>query len=163
MSAPLEQVEESLKLEADAECHLWEVHLKVLDPPYNVVHFWNGPEVTWQGNTYEALACQVRGIERNSDGQTAKPTLTVANPDNAFGAFAAEGYFDLATVIRKTVLRAHLDANANIFEQRVWICGRPSRVQSPILELELRDLTDNPVWRTPRRIYAPPTYPFVVL
>lgn len=159
-SAPVAHIEDSLKLSGDATADLWEITLKTLN---TVVPFWNGPTTTWQGKEYNGLACQLQGEARSSDGKSARPTLTVHNPTNIFGPYASDGYFDLALVIRKRVLQTHLQSNTNLFEERVWICGRPILVSDQLLSLELRSPLDMPTWLTPRRTYSPPAYPFVVL
>jgi lambda family phage minor tail protein L len=161
INAPVTHLEEAHKLEADARVDLWEVHLKG-EAAGTIVRFWNGPVRTWQGNQYEGLACQLEGEATGTDGQNNRPTLTVANPLKIFGTFAADGYFDLATVIRKRVLQTHFTTDVNQCETRVWICGRPSGVLAQVLRLELRSPTDMPNFKTPRRVFAPPTYPFVV-
>jgi lambda family phage minor tail protein L len=159
-NAPVEHLQESLKLEGDAFVDLWEIRMKTTPLTYC---FWNGPTKTWQGKQYEGLPCQLTGDTRSTDGQSARPTLMVYNPEKIFGVFAAEGYFDLAEVIRKRVMQQHFLTNVNLFEQRVWICARPSGVTSGSLQLELRSPTDMPAWKTPRRTFSPPEYPFVSL
>lgn len=159
--APLEHLEDALKLEGDALIDLWEVKLKTVDLTYR---FWNGPTRTWQGNEYEGMACQLSSEGTGSEGQNSRPTLTVSNPENIFGVFAAEGYFDLAEFTRKRLLQAHLLTDVDIYQQRVWLCGRPISVGNGVLQLELRSPTDMPPWKTPRRTFSPSEgYPFVVL
>lgn len=159
-TAPVSHVEESLKLEVDGYVDLYEVRLKTVPTIYR---FHNGATRTWNGVTWEHIPCQLSGEAMSSEDQKNRPTLTVANPDNIFGAFAAAGYFDLCEVIRKRVLQQHFYSDAVIFEQRVWICGRPGTVNSKVLQLELRSPLDMPAWRTPRRTYSPPEFPFITI
>lgn len=158
-TAPTTHVTEALKLSADAIVALWEVRLKGVS---TIVRFRDGPTVTWQGHTYDSMACMISGESANSDGQNARPTLTVINPQNVFGPFASAGYFDLATVIRKEVLQADLLANANIYQQRIWIIGRPTSVKNPSMQFELRSSIDIPGFTVPNRYYTTPEFPFVV-
>lgn len=158
-NAPIEHIEDALKLEGDNKVSLYEIRLKTTSLIYR---FWNGPTRTWQGNEYDGLACQMEGDNRGGD-TASRPTLTVQNPQKIFGAYAAEGYFDLAEVVRKRVLGAHFLGDVNLFEQRVWICARPSSVGNGVMQLELREPTDMPPWKTPRRTYSPPDFPFVTL
>lgn len=158
-TAPVTHIEESLKLSADAVIALWEVQLKGVS---TIVRFKDGPTATWQSNTYESMGCMISGESASSEGQNSRPILTVINPENIFGAFAAAGYFDLATVIRKEVLQADLLADANVFQQRVWIIGRPTSVKNPAMQLELRSPIDIPGFTVPNRFYMPPEFPFVV-
>lgn len=160
MTAPIEHLQDALEMVGDAYIDLFEVRLRNL--PYTA-RFWNGASRIWQGNTYDALPCQLTGESQSADGEKSRPILTVINPDNLLGLFAAPGYFDLAEVIRKRVLQTHFVNNVNIFEQRVWLVGRVASVRSNSLRLELRGPTDMPVWKTPRRQYTPPDFPFVTI
>jgi phage-related protein len=160
VTAPIEHLQDALQLEAETVIDLWELRLKNSNV---IAHFWNGVERTWQGNLYQGLACQLSGEARSTDNKNNRPNLTIVNPENIFGAFAAAGDFDLATVIRKRVLASHFVNDANIFQQRVWLVGRPASVRNSVITLELRAPTDMPVWHTPCRTYNPPEYPFVVL
>lgn len=160
-NAPTEHLQDALKLQGDALVDLWEVQLKTSGLIYR---FWNGPTRTWQAKTFEGMACNLANEGTGSEGQNSRPTLTVSNPENLFGVFAAEGYFDLATFRRYRLLQTHLTNNQNISEQRIWICGRVLNSTDGVLQLELRSSTDTPAWKTPRRTYSPSDgYPFVML
>ena len=93
-TAPVTHLEESLKLSADAIIALWQANLKGVS---TVLFFRDGPTITWQGNTYESMACSIAGEIASSDGQASRPMFTVINPENIFAPFASAGYFDLAT------------------------------------------------------------------
>lgn len=157
-NAPLSHLQDALQMEGSAKLDLWEIRLRTVS---TIFRFWNGKSRMWQGNLYEGLACQVTGESLTSEGQNSRPTLTAVNPNKVFGPFAAEGLFDLAEVIRKRVLQPHMINNVNQFEQRVWIVGRPSQVSSQMIQLELRSPTDMPAWKTPRRTFSPPEFPFI--
>ena len=159
-NAPVSHLQDALELESDAKIDLFEIRMRGIP---TVFHFWNGVTRTWQGKPYEGLPCQIAGEGSTSEGQRSRPTLTVVNPEKIFGSFAAEGYFDLAEVTRKRVLQRHFVEDVNQFEQRIWICARPSGVTSQGLQLELRSTTDMPAWKTPRRTFSPPEYPFVTV
>lgn len=159
--APVTHLEEALKLEADGYVHLFEARLKT--DPVTIVRFWNGPTRTWNGHSYEGIACQLTGDGKTAQGELSRPNLTIQNPGNIFGLYAAEGYFDLAEVIRKRVLQQNFINDVAAFKQNVWIVGRVANSTQQILQLELRSPTDMPVWLTPRRTYSPPDYPFVTI
>ena len=160
VNAPVSHLEDALKLESDAKIDLYELRLR--GSP-TILRFWNGVTRTWQGDIYEGLACALTGEGSPSADQNSRPTLTVVNPDKIFGVFAAEGYLDLAEIVRRRVLQPHFVEDVNLFEQRVWIVARPSQVTSQSMSLELRSTTDMPAWKTPRRTFSPPEFPFVVL
>lgn len=159
-NAPIEHIQESLKLNADGLIDLWEITLRVVN---TTVYFVNGPSRTWQGHTYESLPCQLSGEAVSASDQNNRPTLSVINPEKIFAPFAAAGYFDLALVVRKRLLQDHYMNNVNIFQQRVWISGRPSSVTNQSIQLELRSPLDSPNFKTPVRKFSPPEFPFVVL
>jgi len=159
VTAPVEHVEDSLKLTGDRRVDLWELRLKTSATIYR---FWNGVTRTWQGQIWEGHACTLSAESRNSDGQQSRPVLTLINPTNIFGQLAAEGTFDMATLVRKRVLQDHFLNNINIAHQSVYITTRVVAVNDQALRLELRSPTDIPTFKTPRRTYDPPEYPFVV-
>lgn len=160
VNAPVSHLEDALKMESEAKLDLFELRLRGIP---TVFRFWNGVTRPWQDDVYEGLACQLVGEGSSSENQNARPTLTVVNPDKIFGPFAAEGYFDLAEVIRRRVLQPHFIGDVNQFEQRIWIVGRPSGVTSQVLNLELRSVTDMPNRKTPSRTFSPPEFPFVTV
>lgn len=157
-SAPTTHLVDALEMQGDALIDLFEIRLKTAPVVYR---FWNGATRTWLGNTYEGLACKLEGENVTAEGQVARPSLTVVNTDNIFGTFASEGYFDLAEVTRKRVLQAHFIGNVSEWQQRIWICARPSLVTWQVMQLELRSPIDMPAWKTPARTYSPPEFPFV--
>jgi phage-related protein len=160
VQAPLTHVEEAMKLSADGYVDLWEMQLH---GSATVVRFWNGATKTWQGQSYEQLACQMVGDSLSADGKLSRPTLNVVNPAKILGSFAAQGLFDLAVVTRKRLLQADFQNNVNAFQPNIWIVGRVVAVTAQVLTLELRQTTDMPIWLTPRRTYQPPDFPFVTL
>ncbi|MFN4091636.1 MAG: hypothetical protein ACK4FG_01915 [Brevundimonas sp.] len=160
MTAPIEHLEDSLGLTGDHRVDLWKIQLRNSATAY---YFWNGTTHTWQGQTYEGLACSLSAESRSSDGERSRPVLTVVNPENMFGPLAADGVFDLATVTRKRVLQDHFQNNVNIFQQNVFISTRVVSISDQLIRLELRYPSDIPVFKTPRRTYNPPEYPFIVI
>lgn len=158
-NAPASHVAEAQKLNADTTIDLFEV--KMVSGA--IVRFYNGPTITWAGMTFENLPCQISGEGANSDGQYVRPTLSVANPDNSFGGYAAAGLLDMALVTRRRVLQQDLLNNVGVFQLRYWIIGRPTLVTWQMLQVELRDFSDIPGFQVPRRTFNPPEFPFVVL
>lgn len=157
-NAPVSHLQDALELDGEAKIDLFEVRLRGVP---TIFRFWNGVTRSWQDRVYEGLACQMAGEGSSTEDQNARPTLTVVNPEMIFGPFAAEGYFDLAEVVRKRVLQPHFIGNVNQFEQRIWICARPAGVTAQGMQLDLRSTTDMPAWKTPRRTFSPPEFPFV--
>lgn len=155
--APIEHIEDALKLTSDREVHMWEITLR----DNTKVFLRNGPEITWRGNDYENLPIMITGEETTSDDKTSRPSLKVFNPKKIFGPMAHEGKFELATVIRRTVLQENLLANANIFVPTVWIIGQIQTCTSRILQVQLRSPTDGPNMNVPYRFYGPPDFPTV--
>lgn len=158
MSIPTSHLQESLKLEADAPIDLWEIVLRT-SPTH--LYYRYGSTVTWQGNTYEYMPIQLAQEADYATDEVGRPTLTVVNPDKIFGPFADAGLLDLATVYRRRVLQEHLLADANIYQQRVWVIGQVKSVTKQVLQVELRGAGDIPTFELPARRFMPPEFPFV--
>lgn len=159
MPAPISHLEEAQKLTADAEVSLFQITL----PQDGVIfRFKNNDTVTWRGNTYEGIACNLSGEGMSADDQESRPTLRVMNPDGIFNAPALDGRLYRAIVTRRKVLRRHLDSNVNIFSQRMWFVERPKEIISgQYVTLELRNMAEGPNFQIPARMYVPPEFPLV--
>lgn len=160
-TAPVSHLQEAQKLTADAACDLYRLYIPSLAIYF---HFWDGPEVEWQGDTYEFLPCQMTGDRMSADGQESRPTLRWANPEGMFNEHAFTGKLDKAIVTRRRVLKAHLDADTNIYQQRIWYVGRVREViAGQSVAVELRNMTDGPSFQIPVRRFIPPAFPVVQL
>ena len=162
-TVPLEHLQEATKLTADAVVDLFELTLSGTVSTV-ITRFKDGKTATWQGNLYENLACNITGVSRHSTEEKTRPTLTILNPLGIFTATAFSGYLDGAKLIRRRVLRTHLENNINISEAQYWIVSRPSNIVSgQSCSLELRSAADGPDSFLPARRYMPPDFPFVKL
>lgn len=163
MSAPTSHVQESYKLTADALVSLWEIYL-VGGGFGTVLCFTEGEECTWQGKKYEPHYIKISNINRNAEGQMSRPTLTIMNRLGLFNAAAHNKYFDRATVIRRRVLKSHLDANINLADPTYWFVGKIKQlIANQFIELEIRAPSDGPNQQIPARMFIPPEFPFVTL
>jgi phage-related protein len=160
-STPYSHIEESQKLTADAQIDLYQITLKNKPVTFR---FKNNNTVTWRGNEYEGMACQVSGDTRIADGEESRASMQIMNPFGIFNMPALAGDLDLAVVTRKRVLLQHIESNANIFEQRMWYVARVSKViAGQSIDLELRNMTEGPGFQIPVRMYIPPEFPMVTL
>lgn len=157
-SLPEEHVTDAHLLNPEFICDLFEV---TLVDGQGTLRFWNGPTRTWQGNTYEFLACQLSGEGSSTDGQKPRPELSLHNPDNQFTPFVLAGYVEGATFVRKRVLANNLENDLNIFDRRVWMVNRVARMMDQMMTLELRSPTDGPNYKLPARTFTPPDFPAV--
>ncbi|RWB08778.1 MAG: hypothetical protein EOQ39_18805 [Mesorhizobium sp.] len=161
MSTPVTHRAEAQKLTADAQVDLYQIKLRNEDTYFR---FKEGPTKTWQGNVYEEMAVKISGDTRTADGEESKPQLVVMNPLGVFNLAAKRNDLDLAFVTRRRVLLADLDADANIFEQRMWQIGRvPQLISGQSITFELKNLTEGANFQIPVRIYMPPEFPTVSL
>lgn len=119
--------------------------------------------VTWQGNTYEATAIQLDGVANYSDAETARPKLTVANPEGVFSAIVASGVLDNANVVRRRVLYQNMLLDVPISETQTWRVRRIVSMNREKIVMELRDRTDSQFFLTPGRMFIPPDFPQVSL
>jgi len=161
MTTPITHLQEAQKLTADALVDLYQINLKFKPVTYL---FKDGDTVTWQGKEYEGTAARLTGDQRAADGEESRPSLQVLNPLGVFNKIAMDGDLDLAIITRKRLLRQHVDANVNIFEQRMWYVGRVRElVGGQTITLELRNMTEGPNFEIPVRMYMPPEFPLVSL
>ncbi|MES0134515.1 hypothetical protein NKJ88_06065 [Mesorhizobium sp. M0016] len=161
MTAPVSHLAEAQKLTADAQVDLYTIKLRNEDTFFR---FKEGETKTWQGNPYEGVAVKISGDTRTADGEESKPQLVVMNPLGVFNLAAKRGDLDLAFVTRKRVLLVNLEADANIFEQRMWQIGRvPQLISGQSITFELKNLTEGANFQIPVRIYMPPEFPTVSL
>lgn len=161
MSVPQSHAEEALKLTADAEVDLFELNIPQTSA---VFRFKNNDTVEWQGHVWEGIACQMGGESYSADGQEARPTISVVNPEGIFNEPVMDKLLYRAVLTRKRVLRQHLDANVNIFVQRMWFVERPKElISGQLVSLELRSMVEGPNFQIPARMYIPPEFPTVSL
>lgn len=153
MTTPTSHLVQAEKLTADALIDLYEIQIT---DPVAYVRFTNQPTLTWQGNTFEFLPCIMSGDKKSTDGQQSRPGLKIVNPEGLFNPFVFAGKLDKARVIRKRVLKEHVETNTNIFEQRLWYISRvKSIVAGQFIEFELRMMTDGAAFQIPARMYTP--------
>lgn len=161
MTTPQSHLQEAQKLTADAEVDLFT--LSLVDQ-LTVFRFKNDETATWQGHVYDGIGCSMSGDKRSSSEEEGRPTLRAMNPAGMFQKIALDGLLDRAILVRKTVLRTHLDANLNIYRQRMWYVERVKElIAGEVIGLELRSMTDLPNFQLPARLYMPPEFPTVSL
>lgn len=161
MTNPITHLQEAQNLTADAEVELFTVSLVTVPV---VLRFKNNETVTWQGNVYEGMGCQLMGDKRSAGEEEGRPVLRMMNPEGVFNSFALAGMLDQAIVTKKTILRTHIDGNVNIYAQRMWYIERVKElVSGQVIGVELRSMTDLPNVQIPVRMYLPPEFPLVSL
>lgn len=163
MSTPIEHVQESQKLTADGLVDLFEITL-VGTPSPVVICLTNGEECVWQSKVYEAHAVKISSIARSTDSERPRPTLTMFNPFGVVNAYAFQGYFDGAKVIRRRVLKQHIDSNTGLSDNQFWYISKTKElVAGQSAAFELRMLSDGPEHQIPARMFTPPAFPFVTI
>lgn len=159
MSIPQSHLSDAQKLEAEGKVDLFEIYFV----PNGQLYLKNNGTVTWQNRVYEHLPVGLSGVGDNSDEEESKPQMIVANPDGLFSPFVVTGALDRATVVRKRLLRSHLEANQNIFSQRSWYVNRIAELTHTRITLELTNLSEGPNFMVPARMFIPPLFPVVSL
>lgn len=157
IDTPISHAEDALKMTSDREVYLWEITLR----DNTKVFIRNGPKVTWQNKTYENLPITLSGEEMSADDRTNRPSLKVFNPKKIFGPMAHQGKFELATVVRRTILQQALLVNSPVCVTKVWIIGQITSCTARTLDVQLRSPTDGPNMNVPHRFYGPPDFPSV--
>jgi phage-related protein len=129
-----------------------------------IFRFKTDNTVTWQGQLYEGMATRMTGDTRSADGEESRPILQVMNPFGIFNKAALQGQLDQATVIRRRVLRDHVEKDVNISEQRMWYVGRIRElISGQSITFELRNMTEGANFQVPCRMFIPPEFPMVTL
>lgn len=161
MTTPQTHIDEGHKLSAVAMVDLYEIQLVGTAV---VLRFKNENTATWQGYEWEGIAIKMSGDNRSADEEESRPVLQMMNPAGVFNAYVRAGYFDLARVIRKRVLRTHLEADTNLYDQRMWFVSRPREmITNQSLTLELRSLSEGVNFQIPVRMFMPPDFKAVTL
>lgn len=159
MTVPAQHLADAHKLTADAYVDLFHI---ILNTGAHI-YLKDKDEVTWQGITWEAIPCQLKGVGQHVSEEVSRPTFMVANPENAFTAYVHSGALNRALVMRLRVLRQHLLTNQNIYRQQTWSVTRIASVDKNGIVMELRDQLDGPNAIIPARMFIPPEFPTVSL
>jgi phage-related protein len=159
MSIPQEHIADAHKLIADGKIDLW----SLTPSAGGTVHFKNDNDVTYQGIFYKGLPVNLTGEKRSSDAwQLSK--LQIGQPDidiSAFKALLFDGYVDNAIIVRKTVLREHLEADIDVSQERVYRVKRVEGYSRTRIILQLATVSDALAFMMPHRLYIPPAFPSV--
>lgn len=166
-TAPSAHLREAQKLTAEPLIDLFEIQLRNVPSP-TFARFRDGPpgsSTIYLGLEYEHLPTKITGVSQTAEGSKSRPSLTVFNPLGVFNSFAKNGNFDSALIIRRRVLKIHLEQNTNLYQTNMWFVGRVTQVISNQgITLELRTLSDGPDQQIPVRKYMPDTgFTFVTI
>jgi lambda family phage minor tail protein L len=152
----------AFELETDAMVDLFKIQLNQTAGS-TILCITDKQQVTWQGMTFEALACNLTGVGVNTNGQWMRPKFTVANPDGLFSAFVAQGKMDGAIITRYRVAKPDVDMNVGRFAMNVWRQSKTLNMAKMLVTFELRSPLDGPMFKLPARAFYPPEYPHVSL
>jgi phage-related protein len=160
-SLPQSHIEDALKLTADGKISLFE-----LTPlSGGTIYFTQDADVTWRGQLYEGLPCQVSG-EESSTEKSPTPRMTIGQENLdllPFKGLINDGHLDGATLIRKKVLVEDMKADLNVYERTVWRIKRPDSYSRTKISLVLATYSTAHNQTLPFRQYIPPSFPWVDL
>ena len=160
MTTPAEHKADAHLLIADGRVHLFEITLAGAG---GTLYLKADNTVTWQGHTWEGIGVRLDEINRSADEQVSRPKLYIANPDAVYSPLVRDGQLNNAAVARYIVLKAHIDANTNIYHKQVWRTRMIPSVNRRVITLELRDQSDGQFFQLPARMFMPPDFPFCSL
>ena len=159
---PQSHVDDALKLTADGKVPLYE-----LSPiSGGTVYFTPDSDVTWQGQLYEGLPCQLSGEEISSEKSSPTPRLVIGQENLdllPFKGLVNDGYLDGALLVRKKVLVEDLKADLNVCERTVFRVKRPDNYSRTVISLVLATYSTAHDQTVPFRQYVPPAFPWVDL
>lgn len=158
---PVEHIQDSHKLVADARIDLYE-----LTPSggTGTVRFKNDNDATWRGNLFTGLPLGISGEKKSSDNGLTMPTLVIGNGAinlSPFKPLVYDGYLDNAVIVRSTVLLDNLINNRLIRETSTFRVKRVSEYSRTKITLQLATLSDSLGFSLPYRQYLPPGFPSV--
>lgn len=147
------------ELSPDALVELFKIQLQ----NGSIIRVSPAGDITWQGDLYEEIACNITGIGQNSDAQANRPKFSFVNPEGVFSATILEGQMDAAAVTRIRILKADLDNDLDFAITETFQVSRVIQMGQEIVVLELRDVLDGQRFQLPARAYIPPEFPHVKL
>lgn len=160
MPLPTEHIQDAHKLVADGR-----VELFALSPVAgSTVYFKPDNDVTYQGIFYKGMPVSLTGEKMSSDAGWQQPKLQIGQPNidiSSFKALLFDGYVDNALVVRTTVLREHLEADADINRVRTYRVKRVEGYGRTQILLQLATVSDALGFMMPHRLYLPPAFPSV--
>lgn len=158
---PVEHIEDSLKLLADARIELFE-----LTPAGSagVVRFKNEADASWRGNTYTGIPVAVSGMKKTAEMGVTMPKMIIGQPNidlSIIKPLINDGWLDNAMIVKYTVLLDNLVNNRNIREVETYRVKRVEQYSRSQVTLQLATLSDSLGFDLPYRQYLPPAFPAV--
>jgi phage-related protein len=147
------------ELAPDAIAKLYEIKLS----NGAIIRLCPTAEVTWQGNLYEEVPCNLVGLGQSSDSKVNRPKFSFVNPEGVFTAQVYNGVVDNALITRIRILKADLDADNDFAIRETFKVSRIMQLGQQMVTLELRDVMDGHQFKLPARQYLPPEFPHVKL
>jgi lambda family phage minor tail protein L len=148
----------------DAIVEMFDVDLTLLTgDAADIFYFTNqlkedGTKIQWKGNIYEPLPILAAGYDKNTNGQIAQPSLTVANVLGTFTQVVAS-YDDLVggKVTRRRTLQKYLDGSPQAdplqeFPIDIFYIERKTQETSLAITWQLSSVLDLEGVRLPRRV-----------
>jgi lambda family phage minor tail protein L len=148
----------------DAIVEMYDIDLSSITGDANDIYYFTNqlkPDsslITWKGNTYEALPIISTGYERNTTGQIAQPTLTVANILGTLSS-AIKDYDDLvgSKVTRRRTFAKYLDGEpyADITQEfpiDIFYIERKLEESALVISWQLGSVMDLEGLQLPRRV-----------
>lgn len=160
MTLPVEHIQDAHKLTSDGR-----VELFALSPAAgSTVYFKSDNDVTYQGIFYKGLPVTLSGEKMSSDTGWQQPKLQIGQPNidiSSFKALLYDGYVDNALIVRRTVLRTHIDEDVNVQNVRTYRVKRVEAYGRTQILLQLATVSDSLGFMMPHRLYMPPAFPSV--
>lgn len=159
-AAPVNHVQDAQKLTADAKIPLYQM----LPASGGTVYFKPDNDITWLGQLYEGLPCELSGEKYSADVSTPTPRLSIGQEQVdllPFKGLIHDGMLDGAKIIRHKVLLADLLANNNVKETTEFRVKRIENYNRNQIILVLSTYSGASNQTFPHRQYTPPAFPWV--
>ena len=148
----------------DAIVEMYDIDLSPITGDANDIYYFtnqlkpDSSAIEWKGNTYDALPIISTGYERNTTGQIAQPSLTVANILGTFSTAIAD-YDDLvgAKITRRRTFAKYLDGEpladtTQEFPVDIFYIERKVEESALVISWQLNSVMDLEGLQLPRRV-----------
>lgn len=157
---PQSHIEDAHKLIADAKISLY----KLYPVSGGTIYFKGDNSVTWLGDLYEGIPCELGGEKLSSDTSTPTPRLAIGQQDLdllPFKGLINDGLLDGAKLVRHKVLLDNIINNINVKETTTFRVKRIESYSRTSISLVLATYSGATSQTLPHRQYLPPDFPYV--
>ena len=130
------------------------------------IYFKSGPEIDYQGNTYESVPVTMSAETRTVEGDRPRQTMTIGADDYDLGVLKSvlfSGDVDGATLEKHIVELDDLKGNINNKETKIYTIKQVENYSRSVISLIVGRFSPSPQTTVPYKKYNRPAFPYVRL